>query len=491
MKWLGESKNMVLNGRRHGAKLTSETPVSQNQTRSQNPQRASLRHSKNRNRRCSRSEFSQCWVGPLQGAHANIRICSQGLTQPIQRRRGATCPPREWLPKSCARTMIWRPVWSSIHTWAFRLTRWTPGQCNKSVSTGVWCRLDFCRFPLLSVRHRFRPIKGRQEELKELIEGFKKHDNLEKTFRALTSADWARNLFLHKTKAQEKLFKQHVNRLSARSLLTAGKGPMNNSRSSLLSHRCLCICGCLPLTADLRFSPVIVIPPSRTELKSWQQKHGETTRPSIEGGIEAAVAVFLFNWYRRFTGKETTRSSIWWDASPSSRRARKTCCSATARTTSASCIPPARTAHSSGSGRPPSSITVLVLVDGPDFKLLVLLNEFWFLSLFAFSDCRPNCKVAEQHAFKLHILGLCLFGKGDFNHSALFSLFPPVGIRPASKCWGTSNQGKRSRVTMEMASLEKTMNFVNATHVNGRSRHNSSINYVAEAWSSDITGSFF
>lgn len=57
---------------------------------------------------------------------------------------------------------------------------------------------------------RFRPVKGRQEELKELIERFKKHDNLEKAFRALISGDWARNLFLHKTKAQEKLFKQHV-----------------------------------------------------------------------------------------------------------------------------------------------------------------------------------------------------------------------------------------------------------------------------------------
>lgn len=64
--------------------------------------------------------------------------------------------------------------------------------------------------PHLTVSHRFRPIKGRQEELKELIERFKKHDNLEKAFRALISGDWARNLFLHKTKAQEKLFKQHV-----------------------------------------------------------------------------------------------------------------------------------------------------------------------------------------------------------------------------------------------------------------------------------------
>lgn len=62
----------------------------------------------------------------------------------------------------------------------------------------------------MTAPYRFRPVKGRQEELKELIERFKKHDNLEKAFRALISGDWARNLFLHKTKAQEKLFKQHV-----------------------------------------------------------------------------------------------------------------------------------------------------------------------------------------------------------------------------------------------------------------------------------------
>lgn len=133
-------------------------------------------------------------------------------------------------------------------------------------------------FPVLSVLCRFRPIKGRQEELKELIEGFKKHDNLEKTFRALTSADWSRNLFLHKTKAQEKLFKQHVTELAKLSLSTAERGQTNNW---LFSGRCLCICGCLPLTADLRFSPVIVIPRSRTELKSWRRKHGETMKPRI------------------------------------------------------------------------------------------------------------------------------------------------------------------------------------------------------------------
>lgn len=62
--------------------------------------------------------------------------------------------------------------------------------------------------------NRFRPIKGRQEELKDIIENFKKHDNLEKAFKALTSGDWCRNLFLHKSKAQEKLFKQHVRTLT-------------------------------------------------------------------------------------------------------------------------------------------------------------------------------------------------------------------------------------------------------------------------------------
>lgn len=68
---------------------------------------------------------------------------------------------------------------------------------------------------------RFRPVKGRQEELKEIIERFKKHDNLEKAYRALTSGDWSRNLFLHKTKAQEKLFKQHVKILSQLFFLSA------------------------------------------------------------------------------------------------------------------------------------------------------------------------------------------------------------------------------------------------------------------------------
>lgn len=52
MKWLGESKNMVVNGRRHENKVTAEQPVSQ--TRSQHSQRSAQRQI--RSRRCSRSE---------------------------------------------------------------------------------------------------------------------------------------------------------------------------------------------------------------------------------------------------------------------------------------------------------------------------------------------------------------------------------------------------------------------------------------------------
>ncbi|XP_028294040.1 histone-lysine N-methyltransferase KMT5B [Gouania willdenowi] len=160
MKWLGESKNMVLNGRRHGNKLTSEQPASQ--TRSQHPQRVSLRHSKSqaRNRRCSRRFHAT-------SLEAERRyVPSSGMTA----------------KELCE---------------------------NDDLTTSLI--LDpYLGFQTHKMNTRFRPIKGRQEELKDIIERFKKHDNLEKAFRALTTGDWSRNLFVHKTKSQEKLFKQHV-----------------------------------------------------------------------------------------------------------------------------------------------------------------------------------------------------------------------------------------------------------------------------------------
>ncbi|XP_077443808.1 histone-lysine N-methyltransferase KMT5B [Stigmatopora argus] len=160
MKWLGESKNMVLNGRRHGNKLTSEPPLSQ--SRSQHSQRASLRHSKThpRNRRCSR------------------RFHATSLETE-----------RRYVPSS---GMTAKEL------------------CENDDLTTSLILDPYLGFQTHKMNTRFRPVKGRQEELKEIIERFKKHDNLEKAFRALISGDWSRNLFLHKTKSQEKLFKQHV-----------------------------------------------------------------------------------------------------------------------------------------------------------------------------------------------------------------------------------------------------------------------------------------
>ncbi|XP_023807911.1 histone-lysine N-methyltransferase KMT5B isoform X2 [Oryzias latipes] len=158
MKWPGESKNMVLNGRRHGNKLTGEQAVS----RSQPPQRASLRHVKShpRSRRCSR----RCNGASVEAERRYVP--SSGMTA----------------KELCE---------------------------NDDLTTSLI--LDpYLGFQTHKMNTRFRPIKGRQEELKDIIENFKKHDNLEKAFKALTSGDWCRNLFLHKSKAQEKLFKQHV-----------------------------------------------------------------------------------------------------------------------------------------------------------------------------------------------------------------------------------------------------------------------------------------
>ncbi|XP_070999980.1 histone-lysine N-methyltransferase KMT5B-like [Oncorhynchus clarkii lewisi] len=160
MKWLGQSKSMVLNGSRYST--SEQQPVSQSQTRSQqqlHPQRSSLRPGTG-SRRCSR-RFS---AASLEAERRCIP--SSGMT---------------------AKEL-----------------------CEHDDLTTSLILDPYLGFQTHKMNTRFRPIKGRQEELKEIIERFKKHDNLEKAFRALTSGDWSRHHFLHKSKAQEKLFKQHV-----------------------------------------------------------------------------------------------------------------------------------------------------------------------------------------------------------------------------------------------------------------------------------------
>ncbi|XP_016125525.1 histone-lysine N-methyltransferase SUV420H1-like [Sinocyclocheilus grahami] len=157
---MGESKNMVLNGRRHGSKFSSNQPVSK--SRLQNTQGAHLRQSKGSpsGRRCSR----RCGGVPPEAERRHAP--SSGMT-------------------------------------AKELCEYD------DLSTSLI--LDpYLGFQTHKMNTRFRPIKGRQGELREVIELFKKHDNLEKAFQALTAGDWTRHHFLNKTKSQEKLFKAHV-----------------------------------------------------------------------------------------------------------------------------------------------------------------------------------------------------------------------------------------------------------------------------------------
>ncbi|XP_073706735.1 histone-lysine N-methyltransferase KMT5B [Garra rufa] len=157
---MGESKNMVLNGRRHGSRFSSNQPVSK--SRLQNTQRAHLRQSKGSpsGRRCSR----RCGGAPPEVERRHVP--SSGMT-------------------------------------AKELCEYD------DLSTSLI--LDpYLGFQTHKMNTRFRPIKGRQRELREVIELFKKHDNLEKAFHSLTGGDWTRHHFLNKTKSQEKLFKAHV-----------------------------------------------------------------------------------------------------------------------------------------------------------------------------------------------------------------------------------------------------------------------------------------
>ncbi|XP_038873433.1 histone-lysine N-methyltransferase KMT5B [Salvelinus namaycush] len=150
---MGESKNMVLNGRRHCSRFSSDRSITS--TRSLRQSKGSLR-----SRRCSQ------------------RVISSTLEAE-----------RRYTPSSGM----------------------TPKELCENDDLTTSLILDpYLGFQTHKMNSRFRPIKDRQGHLKEVLECFKKHDNLEKAFHALTAGDWSRPHFHHKTKAQGKLFKEHV-----------------------------------------------------------------------------------------------------------------------------------------------------------------------------------------------------------------------------------------------------------------------------------------
>ncbi|XP_059960269.1 histone-lysine N-methyltransferase KMT5B isoform X2 [Mesoplodon densirostris] len=159
MKWLGESKNMVVNGRRNGGKLSNDHQ--QNQSKLQHTGKDTVKAGKNAaERRSSRCNGNSGFEGQSR------YVPSSGMSA----------------KELCE---------------------------NDDLATSLV--LDpYLGFQTHKMNTRFRPIKGRQEELKEVIERFKKDEHLEKAFKCLTSGEWARHYFLNKNKMQEKLFKEHV-----------------------------------------------------------------------------------------------------------------------------------------------------------------------------------------------------------------------------------------------------------------------------------------
>ncbi|NXI65529.1 KMT5B methyltransferase, partial [Anseranas semipalmata] len=183
MKWLGESKNMVVNGRRSGSKSSNDH--AQNQTKLQHAGKENPKTGKNgverRSSRCSgASGFEgQSRYVPSSGMSAK-ELCEND---------------------DLATSLVLDPYL---------------GFQTHKMNTSVNSKFAICINPytgflsIVRVLVGFRPIKGRQEELKEVIERFKKDEHLEKAFKSLTSGDWARHYFLNKNKMQERLFKEHV-----------------------------------------------------------------------------------------------------------------------------------------------------------------------------------------------------------------------------------------------------------------------------------------
>uniref|UniRef100_A0A8C8TM28 [histone H4]-N-methyl-L-lysine20 N-methyltransferase KMT5B n=1 Tax=Peromyscus maniculatus bairdii TaxID=230844 RepID=A0A8C8TM28_PERMB len=182
MKWLGDSKNMVVNGRRNGGKLSNDHQ--QNHSKFQHAGKDTLKTGRNAVERRS----NRC--------HGNSGFEGQSRYVPSSGMSAKELCENDDLATSLVLDPYLGFQTHKMNTSAF------PSRSSRHIS-----KAD-------SFSHnnpvRFRPIKGRQEELKEVIERFKKDEHLEKAFKCLTSGEWARHYFLNKNKMQEKLFKEHV-----------------------------------------------------------------------------------------------------------------------------------------------------------------------------------------------------------------------------------------------------------------------------------------
>ncbi|KAI4530210.1 hypothetical protein R6Z07F_017571 [Ovis aries] len=182
MKWLGESKNMVVNGRRHGGKLSNDHQ--QNQAKLQHTGKDSVKAGRNAGeRRSSRCNGNSGFEGQSR------YVPSSGMSA------------KELCENDDLATSLVLDPYLGFQTHKMNTSAFPPRSSRHFSKSDSFSHNN----PV-----RFRPIKGRQEELKEVIERFKKDEHLEKAFKCLTSGEWARHYFLNKNKMQEKLFKEHV-----------------------------------------------------------------------------------------------------------------------------------------------------------------------------------------------------------------------------------------------------------------------------------------
>ncbi|XP_051820764.1 histone-lysine N-methyltransferase KMT5B [Antechinus flavipes] len=182
MKWLGDSKNMVVNGRRNGGKLSNEHQPSQ--SKFQHAGKDALKAGRNAvERRSSRCSGASGFEGQSR------YVPSSGMSA------------KELCENDDLATSLVLDPYLGFQTHKMNTSAF-PWRSSRHFTKSDSCPHTH---PV-----RFRPIKGRQEELKEVIERFKKDEHLEKAFKCLTSGEWARHYFLNKNKAQERLFKEHV-----------------------------------------------------------------------------------------------------------------------------------------------------------------------------------------------------------------------------------------------------------------------------------------